>query len=427
MRWVFFFQSLFLAVNSRQDFWQHWGNVSCPSPANSCLESKNFSSVQIFDRVLLLNCGNRTTDSRLMRCLNVKNVQEITFTDCYLSEIDFRIFIFGYAIERVQILYETNRHKRNFESATFNNVSSLRSVEIRHVRTSELLNVTFRNVSSLTSLKIKYYNFTLFSNKPFRELINLSELYITSGELKVLPEDLFYNLCNLTTLDLRDNKIESIHPLVFRNLIKLKYLKLQSNKIKDLPGDVLKGLSNLSTFRIHRNYQLSEIPSGFFKKLKKLTEINAASCSISSLKDDVFSDLINLKDVNLGSNRIVHLPLNLLRNNKRLTRISFWDNKISTIPAEIFHGLSELRVLGQEHTCVKLCGRKLNQKSAFSSVSVLRFYARTHIRKNSGRIENTTATNSTNFINFFLSYRLSIPLYLPFFLHFLCYNIENLN
>ncbi|XP_067120440.1 carboxypeptidase N subunit 2-like [Centruroides vittatus] len=224
-------------------------------------------------------------------------------------------------------------------------MTSLRSVEIRGVKTSELLNLTFRNVPSLTSLTIERYNFSLFPNKPFRELINLFELYLTNGKLKVLPEDLFYNLHNLTKLALDNNYIESIHPLVFRNLTKLEYLHLGSNQIKDLPGDTLKGLFNLRTFSIIKNRQLSEIPSGFFKKLHNLTEFSAWDCSIYSLEDDVFSDLINLNYVDLNSNKIKHLPPNLLRNNKLLTKFSCSFNRISTLPTGIFHGLSELRWL----------------------------------------------------------------------------------
>ncbi|XP_067130980.1 insulin-like growth factor-binding protein complex acid labile subunit [Centruroides vittatus] len=345
MRWVIFLQFLFLVVNSCQQFWQHWGNFSCPSSANSCHKSNKFSSIEIFDQSLLIECGEETIDSRLMRCLDVKNVQEITFTDCFLSEIDFGIFTFGYEIERIKITYETYEHNKNFESASFNNMSSLRSVEIRNMRTSDLLNLTFRNVPSLTSLKIVWYNFTLFPNRPFRELINLSELYITSGKLKVLPEDLFYNLYNLTKLDLTNNEIESIHLLVFRHLVRLEYLDLKLNRIKDLPSDMLKGLSNLRIFSIYGNRRLSKIPSELFKKLHNLTKFDARGCSFSSLEEDVFSDLINLKFLDLDSNRIGHLSPNLLRNNKLLTRFTCWRNEILTLPTGIFRGLSELQLL----------------------------------------------------------------------------------
>ncbi|XP_067141086.1 platelet glycoprotein V-like [Centruroides vittatus] len=345
MRFVIVLQLLFLVVNSCQEFWQHWGNFSCTSSANRCHESKNFSSVEIFDQFLSIECGEETINSRLMRCLNVRNVKEMKFTDCFLSGIDFGIFIFGYVIERVQILYETYRHNRNFESASFNNMSSLRSVEIRGVKTSELINLTFHNVPSLTSLKIERYNFTLFPNKPFRELINLSELYIRHGELRVLPEDLLYNLYNLTKLDLSYNNIESIHPLVFRNLTRLEYLDLERNRMKDLPSDMLKGLYNLRKFSIFGNDDLSQIPSGFFKKLHNLTIFLAWSCSFSSLEEDVFSDLINLKIIHLNFNNINHLSTNLLKNNKLLTKIFCAYNKISTLSTGIFHGLSELRQL----------------------------------------------------------------------------------
>ncbi|XP_023214047.1 leucine-rich repeat-containing protein 15-like isoform X2 [Centruroides sculpturatus] len=345
MRLVVYLQFLFLVVNSCREFWQHWKNVTCTSSADICYESKNFSSVEILNQFLSIKCGKETIDSRLMRCLDVKNVQEIEFKNCSLSGIDFGIFTFGYGIEHVKIFYVSNVYERKFESNSFNNMSSLRSVVIINVKTSELLNLTFRNVPSLTSLRIVFYNFTLFPNKPFRELINLSELYITGGKLKVLPEDLFYNLYNLTKLDLSYNSIESIHPLVFRNLTRLECLDLEYNRIKDLPGDMLKGLCNLKTFKISWNHELSEIPSGFFKKLSNLTEINAVFCSFISLEEDVFSDLINLKDVDLVFNRIEHLPPNLLRNNKLLKRFSCSLNKISTLPTGIFHGLSELQTL----------------------------------------------------------------------------------
>ncbi|XP_067123572.1 toll-like receptor 13, partial [Centruroides vittatus] len=345
MRWVFFLQFLFLVVNSCQEFWKQWENVSCSSSANSCYESKNFSTIEIFNQSLLIKCGKETIDSRLMLCLNVKNVQEIKFTDCFLSGIDFGMFTFGYPIEYIQIRYARFFGKINFKSASFNNMSSLRSVEIEGVKTSELLNVTFRNVPSLTSLRIDRYNFRLFPNRPFRELINLSELYVTYGKLKVLPEDLFHNLYNLRKLDLSLNNIDSIHPLVFRNLTKLEFLNLGNNRIKDLPNDVLKGLFNLSVFSIYRNYQLSEIPSGFFNKLYNLTKISAEFCFFSSLEEDIFSDLINLKTVYIGFNQIEHLPPNLFRNNKMLTRFSCYRNKISTLPAKIFHGLSKLQFL----------------------------------------------------------------------------------
>ncbi|XP_067131000.1 leucine-rich repeat-containing protein 15-like [Centruroides vittatus] len=214
-------------------------------------------------------------------------------------------------------------------------MSSLQSVEIRDVKTSELINLRFPNVLSMTSLKIERYNFTLFPNKPFQELINPSELYIRHGKLRVLPEDLFYNLHNLTKLDLSDNDIESIHPLVFRNLIRLEYLNLKGNRIKDLPSDMLKGLLNLRKFYIFEIITYHKFRPDSLKTAQ-LDCIFRMGCSFSSLEDDVFSDLINLKSVDLDFNQIEHLPPNLLRNNKLLTSFSCSYNKISNLPTRVF-------------------------------------------------------------------------------------------
>ncbi|XP_023243476.1 carboxypeptidase N subunit 2-like [Centruroides sculpturatus] len=129
------------------------------------------------------------------------------------------------------------------------------------------------------------------------------------------------------------------------NLTRLEYLDLEWNRIKDLPSDMLKGLYNLRIFSVSGNQELSEIPSKFFNKLHNLVEFSTWSCSLCSLEEDVFSDIFNLKIVDLNFNKIQHLPPNHLRNNKLLTRFSCSLNKISTLPTGIFNGLSELREL----------------------------------------------------------------------------------
>ncbi|XP_023234992.1 protein toll-like [Centruroides sculpturatus] len=365
MRFVIILQFLFVVVNSCQEFWKRWEKVSCPSYKNCQYSKKSF--ILIYPSFLFIGCRNETIDSRFTQCLDVNiTVKSITFSNCYLSGIDLGNFTFGHEIESIEIMPSVYSHRRNFDSASFSNMSSLKSVEIHRVWTSELFNMTFRNVSSLTSLIIDMYNFTLFPNKPFRDLINLTELHIMMGELKFLPADLFYNLQNLRSLFLDSNEIELIHSHAFRNLTRLEHLSLTMNKIKNLHSDTLKGLSNLNTFFINYNYRLSVIPAGLFKGLRNLTEFQATGCSISELEDDVFSDLINLESISLDSNEIEYLPPNLLKNNKLLKSFSCRDNKISTLPSTIFHGLSHLLQ-------VNLMGNRLKNlpKDVFANLSSL--------------------------------------------------------
>ncbi|XP_067118987.1 leucine-rich repeat-containing protein 15-like [Centruroides vittatus] len=343
MRFVIFLQFLFVIVNSCEQFWKNWGNVSCTSSANCCHVSSKHSSVEIFNESILINCQQETIDTDFLRCLNVINVRNITFNDCYMSAMDFGIFTIGYKVENVKILY--TKYERNFDSASFINLLSLKSVVIQSVRTSDLLHLIFINVPFLTYFQIKNYNFSLFLKRPFSNLINLSELYITNGLLKVLPEDLFYNLQNLTKLDLSNNHIESFPPSVFRNLTRLEYLYLSWNEIKDLPADMLKRLSNLKTFSMDRHKRLSEIPVGFFKGLHNLSVLSAWGCSFSALEEDVFFDFINLTAVDQDLNQFEHLPENLLKNNNMLILLSFSGNEITTLPRRIFHGLSNLRYI----------------------------------------------------------------------------------
>ncbi|XP_023236942.1 protein toll-like [Centruroides sculpturatus] len=432
MRLVILFPFLLSQVNCCQHFWNQWGNFSCIAPIyrchrindfyiingtemvlhwshskiNSCISnadrchiSNKHSFVESFNNTLSVTCSDEETiDFRLMRCLKVKHVKNLEFIDCYLAKFAVEKFALNYAIEKIAIKYTLKSEYEklilesetlNFESASFNNMSSLKDLAIVNVRTFDIFNLSFYNVSSLISLKITDYNFTSFLHRPFQQLKNLSELQVNSGKLKALPEELFdglynlktlnlsYNLIeivhpfvfrhltlleqlnlrgneikslpeelfrgldNLTSLDLRNNLIESVHPLFFRHLTLLKELNLEKNPIKSFPENLLKGLSNLRILSVSGTF--SELRSVFLKGLDNLTEFRASNFPSLQIEQDFFSHSINLEKMVFHSNDVLHLPSNLLKNNKNLEIFQYTWNKLSTVPNGIFDGLSKLK------------------------------------------------------------------------------------
>ncbi|XP_023212354.1 protein toll-like [Centruroides sculpturatus] len=461
MRLVIIFPFLLSLVNCCQHFWNQWGNFSCKAPIykcrgntfyimngtemifrwshtniNSCISnadrchiSNKHSFVEIFNNTLSVTCSDEETiDFRVIRCLNVKHVKNLKFIDCYFSKFAFEKFASNYAIEIIVIKY-TLKSKRerlkfeggrlkleserlNFESASFINMSSLKHLAIKNVRTFDILNLSFDGDSSLISLKITDYNFTSFLYRPFQQLKNLSELQLNDGKLKSLPEELFHGLYNLKTLDLIYNLIEFVHPFVFRHLTLLEQLNLSNNKIQSLPkelfggldnlksldlknnfieylhplvfrhltlleqlnlehnlmtsfpNDLMKGLSNLTIFSIsgkssHSKYLFSKGPhnvthlrSVLLKGLDNLTEFRASYFPSLRIEEDFFSHSMNLRKVDFSFNEFLHLPSNLLKNNKNLHIFLCRWNELSTVPNGIFDGLSKLKQ-------ISLCGNRL--------------------------------------------------------------------
>ncbi|XP_067130158.1 leucine-rich repeat and immunoglobulin-like domain-containing nogo receptor-interacting protein 1 [Centruroides vittatus] len=296
-----------------------------------CHISNKHSFVEIFNNSLSLSCSDEETiDLRLMNCINDKYVKNLQFIVCDLSKFIVKRFASDYAIEKIVIKYtlkfehddlslnsDTRRFYNdkktfNFESASFVNMSSLKYLEIKNVRTFEIFNLSFHGDFSLISLKIRNYNFTLFQHRPFEQLKNLFELRVNFGTLKALPEELFYGLYNLKTLDLRVNLIEFVHLLAFRHLSLLEQLNLEENPITSLAEDLLKGLWNLTILAISGKF--SELRSVFLKELDNLTEFRASYFPLLRIEEDFFSHSINLRKVAFDHNDVLHLPSNLLKN-----------------------------------------------------------------------------------------------------------------
>ncbi|XP_023243612.1 toll-like receptor 6 [Centruroides sculpturatus] len=383
MRLVILFPFLFSLVNCCQDFWNQWGNFSCKSPiykchrindfyiingteivlhwsrtklnscilnADRCHLSNKHSFVKIFNNTLSVTCSDEETiDFRLMHCLNVKHVKNLEFIDCHLANFDVERFASNYAIEKIAIKYtlksEYESETLNFESASFINMSSLKYLEIDGVRTFPIFNLSFHGDSSLISLKITHYNFMLFLPRPFQQLKNLSELHVNFGKLKALPKELFHGLYNLKTLDLSYNLIELVHPVVFRHLTLLEQLNLKENPIKRFLHNLLRGLTNLRILSISGNF--SELRSVFLKGLDNLTEFRASN--FPSLRiEDFFSHSMNLRKIVFDSNQVLHLPSNLLKNNKNLEVFQFISNGLLTLPNGIFDGPFNLKEINMK-------------------------------------------------------------------------------
>jgi len=127
-------------------------------------------------------------------------------------------------------------------------------------------------------------------------------------------------------------------------------LKIQNRPINKIPSNaefntLLDGNRSFRKLYIRR-CSIKSFPANFFKGLDWIVYLNIQGNELTSLNEDLFAPLTNLRRIYLGSNPLTTLPEKLFKMNVLLTSIYFDETKISTLPANIFRANSDL---------VKLC------------------------------------------------------------------------
>ncbi|XP_029027936.1 immunoglobulin superfamily member 10 isoform X2 [Betta splendens] len=136
---------------------------------------------------------------------------------------------------------------------------------------------------------------------------------------------------------LHSNTIHSIEDRAFNDLKSLQVLKMSYNKVKEIQKDTFKGLSSLLRLHIDHNYIEFISPEAFYG-LTKLQLVNLEGNFLQQLHPDTFITLRHSQVFKLSSVRNIHLS----------------DNLLTTLPADIFSGCSQLENVflhGNPWTC----------------------------------------------------------------------------
>lgn len=150
---------------------------------------------------------------------------------------------------------------------------------------------------------------------------NVRVEYVDTGNL-------FENLVNLQHLDLSSNRLFYIYTITFKSLSALVTLKLNNNQIYGLESEhVFNAQKNLQTLDLGSN-KLSKLHVNLFSRQKKLTILNLEKNHLLWLDAELFQPLGSLIKLNLQSNKLKHLKLGTFKNLKNLRALSLLDNDI---------------------------------------------------------------------------------------------------
>jgi Leucine-rich repeat (LRR) protein len=130
-------------------------------------------------------------------------------------------------------------------------------------------------------------------------------------------------LSKIQNLNLSKNYLDGYDEDVCIGLDSLEKLDLNFNYIKVLGKNYLNYLYSLKFLYLNNN-GLKQIEGYSFKYLKQLNELNLQSNKLFELKDNrTFSNLINLKKLNLNSNNFESINKTLKDNLKHLISLEF--------------------------------------------------------------------------------------------------------
>ena len=252
-----------------------------------------------------------------------------------------------------ELQIHTSDLKETLPEGVFSGLTNLETLSIIGTGLTSLKDGTFEGLTNLKSLRIPWnYNLKSLEEGVFDDLVNLERLQlIGNGKLRSLPEGVFDNLINLKHLNLRGHsgtkrstRLQALRSGVFDKLSNLEYLKLDSNSLTSLPEDIFSELDSLETLYL-RDSELNTLPDGAFSGLSNLQWLYLGRNNLTSLPSDVFANATSLKRVWLHNNELESLPSDVFDDLAMLGELSLHNNNLDSLPADVFDDLTSLRKL----------------------------------------------------------------------------------
>lgn len=313
-------------------------NISAIDPLMQWLE--NTKELQLsFNDIMHLRKNNFN---------NLKNLKFLFLCDNQIQKIDVNTFeelhellgldLSANNIESIDGLFEKNvkllilNLERNLikrvHRDAFNNLHSLTLINLNHNLLEELDEGIFRNNRNMTNLALKYNN------------------------LRRIGADFFRNLKNLKTISMIFNNLTELAESTFVHNKELEVVSIIGNQLRVLNGSLLKSLPKLSHFYSNLN-QLNELADPeLFKHNPDLIVIKLKHNNISLLHDDTFKASIALQQIDIASNRLSNISVNLFKWNSELRIIHLSNNNIRNIDEKAFESQKKLTLIALDHNII---------------------------------------------------------------------------
>ena len=216
-----------------------------------------------------------------------------------------------------------------------------------------------RHVTKLRRLSLAFNRIAVVSGQLFSSTTDLQHLSLSHNVIRELPDDAFQPLKSLRRLELRGNQLSVVNAAALRRLASILHdLDLGWNRISELEQLELPQLQYLKLD--HNN--LTSLKRGQFSKLANLISLNMSNlwrCLVANGRTN-FIEI--LPSNTLGHNNIDLIPSGVFRGLNRLRQVDLRSNNLATLAVGVFEGLSNLRAIYlQDNFIQQLDSRSFSQ------------------------------------------------------------------
>ncbi|XP_077414179.1 uncharacterized protein LOC144043940 [Vanacampus margaritifer] len=216
----------------------------------------------------------------------------------------------------------------------FNALKNLESLQMKANIISDLPTLLFRNLPNLQLLDLSLNKIQKVERATFSGLTGLEILKINNNYISNISSDTFHHVGQLMELHLEGNKISELADEIFSVFTKLKVLNLRGNRLITFSGNVFGREDSNVTYLDLRGNRLTEVSS--LSTLKSLTDLLLSSNQLSSLPEDVFTNVTSLENLDLSENRLTALPGRIFADLKSIKTIHLHKNQLSWLDSRLF-------------------------------------------------------------------------------------------
>uniref|UniRef100_A0A8C7KEP3 Leucine rich repeat containing G protein-coupled receptor 5 n=1 Tax=Oncorhynchus kisutch TaxID=8019 RepID=A0A8C7KEP3_ONCKI len=247
-------------------------------------------------------------------------------------------------LRNLQSLRLDANHISSVPRGCFDGLQSLRHLWLDDNSLTEVPADALGALSSLQAMTLALNRITHIPDRAFTNLSSLVVLHLNNNRIRTLGTQCFDGLHSLETLDLNYNNLEEF-PIAIRALSTLKELTITGARITSLPTTVCDQLPNLQVLDLSYN-MIQALPS--FRGCEKIQKIDLHHNEIEELQADTFQGLTSLRSLDLAWNKLSSLNPLSFSSLPALIKLDLTSNRLSYLPVSGLHGLTHLKLAGNE-------------------------------------------------------------------------------
>ncbi|XP_041924389.1 transforming growth factor beta activator LRRC33 [Alosa sapidissima] len=181
---------------------------------------------------------------------------------------------------------------------------------------------------------------------------NIEDLSLNNNHIKALENGCLSRYRQLRSLSCANNDLETVGSNVFRDLLHLESLNLAENMLRygdGQTGQFLRFLSSLKVLDLSSNSITEDMASELLQNLTSLERLSLSRNLLSRLDDSIFSDLHQLKELNLERNQLYEID-GAFDNLNNLQRLNLAFN---LLPCLVQFEMTQLLVLNASHNNIE--------------------------------------------------------------------------